>query len=314
MKRGEAAAAIVLLGLLALLPLVASNLLLNFAMTALIVALAAQGWNLLAGFGGQFSFGHAAFFGLGAYTDAVLQTRFGVNAWAAAGLGVAVGAAAGAGLGAAVFRARLRGSYFALITLAVAEVLRICANASPLTGGAAGILLRLDPRAANFQFASRAVFVWIAVAAVAAVLVLTAALMRGRFGAYLVAVRENEEAAVAAGVDALRIKIAALTVSGAITAAAGGLYTQYFLYLDAEIAFGPRMSVEVLLAAIAGGIGTVLGPVIGALALHGLGEATRAAVGTDVTGLDLLLFGAILIAVIAWAPGGIVGALNRRRA
>ncbi len=207
MTRLEVLAAVVLLALLAVLPAVASNLVLNFVMTALIVALAAQGWNLLGGFGGQFSFGHAAFFGTGAYADAVLQTRLGVGAWPACAVAVLAAGAFGWAMGAVVFRARLRGSYFALITLAIAEVLRICANAAPVTGGAAGLLLRLDARPANFQFASRAVFVWIALAAVAAVLALTAWLVRGRFGAYLVAVRENEDAARAAGVDTLAIKL-----------------------------------------------------------------------------------------------------------
>ena len=133
-----------------------------------------------------------------------------------------------------------------------------------------------------------------------------------RFGAYLVAVRENEDAAQAAGVDTLAVKSWAILLSGAITAAAGCLYTQYFLYIDAQIAFGPRMSIETLLASIVGGAGTVLGPVVGALALHGLGELTRAAAGDGLSGIDLVLFGLILVAVIAFAPAGIVGSLRRR--
>ena len=288
MTRSEAMLSAALLLVLAVLPVFASNLVLNFVVGALIVALAAQGWNLLAGFGGQFSFGHAAFFGMGAYADAVLQARYGVNAWVSAGAGVVAGGVLGLVLGFMAFRARLRGSYFALITLAFAEVLRIGANAAPITGGAAGILLRLDPRPANFQFESRAVFAWIAVALVAAVLAGTAVLSRSRFGAYLVAVRENEDAARALGVDALRVKLGAIMLSGAITAAAGCLYTQYFLYLDAEIGFGPRMSVEALLASIVGGLGTVAGPVVGALALGGLGELTRLMTGGQFAGLDLL--------------------------
>lgn len=297
--------------MLASVPLFAPNTVLNFLMTALIVALAAQGWNLLGGFGGQFSFGHAAFFGAGAYTGAVLQVRYGVNAWAACALGVCAGAALGWVIGALVFRARLRGSYFALITLAFAEVFRVLANASPFTGGAAGMLVRLDARAANFQFSSRAAFVWVALGCVAAALVVTAAIARSRMGAYLVAVRENEDAAPALGVDTLRVKLQAITLSGAMTAAAGCLYLQYFLYVDAEIAFGTRMSVEALVASIVGGVGTVLGPVVGALALHGLGELTRMASG-GVTGLDLVFFGVVLVGVIAFAPQGVAGLLRRR--
>lgn len=314
MTRRQTAVAAALLAVGAVLPLFASNLVLNFLVGALTLALAAQGWNLLAGYGGQFSFGHAAFFGTGAYVDAVLQARYGVNAWAASALGVGAGGVVGLVLGTMAFRAGLRGSSFALITLAFAEVLRILANAAPITGGAAGILLRLDPRPANFQFVSRAVFAWIAVALVAAVLAAIAGLTRSRFGAYLVAVRENEDAARALGVNALRVKLGAIALSGAITAVAGCLYAQYFLYLDAEIAFGPRMSVQALLAAIVGGLGTVAGPVVGALALEGLGELTRWLTGGQLAGIDLLLFGLLLVAVIAFAPGGIVGVLRRRRA
>lgn len=243
--------------LLALAPLFASDAMLNFLVSALIVALAAQGWNLLGGFGGQFSFGHAAFFGTGAYAAAILQVRFGVNAWASCALGVLAGAAAGWAIGAMAFRARLRGSYFALVTLAFAEVLRILANAADITGGASGLLIRLDLRAANFQFANRAVFAWIAAACVVLVLLLCRWIERGRFGAQLVAVRENEDAARALGVDALATKLRAITLSGAITAAAGCLYAQYFLYLDANIAYGSWISIEALLAAIVGGAGIV---------------------------------------------------------
>ena len=313
MTRTETALAVVLLGLLAVLPFFASNLVLNFVVGALIVALAAQGWNLLAGFGGQFSFGQAAFFGMGAYTDAVLQAPYGINAWISFAFGVLAGGALGMVLGFMAFRARLRGSYFALITLAFAEVMRIGANAAPLTGGAAGVLLRLDPRPANFQFESRAVFAWIAVALVTAVLGGTALLAHSRLGAYMVAVRENEDAASALGVDALRVKLGAIALSGAITAAAGCLYAQYFLYLDAEIAFGARMSVEALLASIVGGVGTVAGPVVGALALGGLSELMRFLTGGQLAGIDLMLFGLVLVAVIAFAPGGVVGLLRRRR-
>lgn len=306
-------AILVLLALLAPVPLlVASNTMLNFLVTALIVALAAQGWNLLGGFGGQFSFGHAAFFGSGAYAAAMLQVRAGVNAWAAAALGILAGAAVGWIIGALAFRARLRGSYFALVTLAFAEVFRILANAADVTGGAAGLLIRLDARAVNFQFASRAVFYWIALALVGVVLLGTRAIERGRFGARLVAVRENEDAARALGVDALAVKLRAITLSAAITAAAGVLYAQYFLYVDANIAYGTWISIEALLAAIVGGVGTVLGPVIGALALHGLGELTRGFAG-GLAGLDLVLFGLVLVAAIAFAPAGIVGSLRKLR-
>jgi branched-chain amino acid transport system permease protein len=298
-------------GLLALVPLVVTaNTVLNFLVFTLVIALAAQGWNLLGGFGGQFSFGHAAFFGTGAYVTALLQARLGVNAWAGFALGIAAGGLVGWVIGFLSFRSGLRGSYFALVTLAFAEVFRILANASAVTGGAAGLLVRLDVRPGNFQFASRAAFYWIALALVAVALVITCAVANSRFGAQLVAVRENEAAAKALGVDTLRVKLQAITLSAAITAAAGAFYTQYFLYIDATIAYGTWISVEALLAPIIGGLGTVFGPVVGALALHGLGEVTKGSVGS-VPGIDLVVFGILLVVAIAFAPEGILGLARR---
>jgi branched-chain amino acid transport system permease protein len=301
------------LALMALLPLaVTANTVLNFLVVGLILALAAQGWNILGGLGGQMSFGHAAFFGTGAYASALLQTAAGLNAWAALAGGIAAGALLALVVGVLVFRAGLRGSYFALVTLAVAEVLRILANASSATGGAAGLLLRLDPRPENLQFASRAHFYWLALAAVALALALTAWIVRSRFGAQLVALRENEDAARALGVDPLATKLKAIALSGAVTAAAGVLYLQYFLYIDAGIAFGPWISIEALLAPTIGGVGTVLGPVVGALALHGLSELAKSFSG-GVPGIDLVVFGAVLILVVAFSPQGIVGLVRAKR-
>lgn len=310
------AAILVVVLALALLPLAASsNTTLNFLGFVMIVTLAAQGWNLLAGYGGQFSFGHAAFFGMGAYGMALLQVRFGVNAWVALPLSMALGALVGFLLGFLSFRAQLRGSYFALVTLAFAEVFRILANASSFTGGAAGVLVPLKADPANFQFADKRAFYWVALTFVALALWITQHISRTRFGAQLVAVRENEDAARALGVDAFRTKLKAITLSGAITATAGCLYTQKFLYIDANLAFGPWISVEALLAPIIGGVGTVLGPLAGAVLLLGLGEVTKnvfaVLLGGSIPGVDLVVFGILLILCVAFAPNGVMGALKR---
>jgi branched-chain amino acid transport system permease protein len=283
-----------------------SNTLANAIVTAMIVAIAGYGWNLLGGYGGQFSFGHAAFFGAGAYGDAVLQAQFGVNAYLAFGLAAACGALVGLGVGYLSFRAGLRGSYFALITLAFAEVLRIVANAAPITGGAAGTLIRLDASPANFQFHSRLPYLWIALGFVGAAMALTRAIERSRFGAYLVAVRENEAAARALGVDVFAVKMRAILISATLTALAGALYAQYFLFVDASIAFGPWISIEALMGPIVGGLATVFGPLVGALALHFLGDFARAVAG-GIPGVDLALFGSLLILVVALARSGLQG-------
>ena len=249
--------------LLAAVPLlIHSNVVLNFMVVALMTALAGQGWNILGGYGGQYSFGHAAFFGTGAYVTAVLQVRYGINAWFAFVLGIAGGALVGAVIGGLTFRSGLRGSRFALVTLAFAEVLRIIASVAPITGGGVGTLIKLDLRPAAFQFQSRAVFYWIILLLVAIALVITRLIERSRFGAWLVAVRENEDAAKALGVDAAAVKLGAMVTSAAITAAAGGFYAQYFLFVDSGIAYGTWISIEALLTPIIGGVGTVFGPLV----------------------------------------------------
>jgi branched-chain amino acid transport system permease protein len=306
---------VVAVALLATVPLLtSSNVVLNFLVVTFLIALVGQGWNLLGGYGGQYSFGHAAFFGTGAYATAILQTRYGINAWLTFGIGIAAGALVGAVIGALSFRSGLRGSYFALVTLAFAEVLRIIASVAPVTGAGVGTLIKLDLRPEAFQFQSRAPFYWIVLALVAVALILMRKIEDSRFGAYLVAVRENEDAARALGVDVTIVKLAAMTVSAAITAAGGCFYAQYFLFIDAGIAYGPWISIEALLAPIIGGIGTVLGPLLGALAVRTLGEITKHVTG-DAPGLDLVIYGAVLIVVIAFAPRGIAGIIEdlRRR-
>lgn len=298
--------------LAALLPLfVTAGTWLNFAIFTLILCVAAQGWNILGGYAGQYSFGHAAFFGTTAYLTAVLQARYGVNPYGAFAIGIAAAAVVGFVMGFLSFRSGLRGSYFALVTLAFAEVFRVLANALEITGGAAGTLIRLDVRPENFQFATRGHFYWVALAMVVLALLLTRALERSRLGAQMVAVRENENAARALGVDALRVKLAAIALSAAITGAAGGLYAQYFLYIDSTIAYGTWISVEALLAPIVGGAGTVFGPVIGSIILHSLAEFTKSLVGR-IPGIDLMIFGIMLILVVRFPPRLLPGLLRAR--
>jgi len=297
--------------LLAAVPLFnPSNVVLNFLVMALLIAVVGQGWNVLGGYGGQYSFGHAAFFGTGAYVTAILQMRYGVNAWLGLVAGIAAGAALGAAIGAMTFRSGLKGSYFALVTLAFAEVLRIIASVTPITGAGVGTLIKLDLRPEAFQFQSRVPFYWIAVGFVAVSLLLVHAIENSRFGAYLVAVRENEDAARALGVDATRVKLIAMTISAALAAAGGCFYAQYFLFIDSGIAYGPWISIEALLAPIVGGIGTVFGPLLGALVVRTLGELTKLIAG-DAPGLDLVIYGLVLIAVIGFAPGGIAGLIGQ---
>jgi branched-chain amino acid transport system permease protein len=304
--KGFAPIAIVVAVLAAVPLIVHSNTTLNFLVVTLLIALAGQGWNILGGYGGQYSFGHAAFFGTGAYVTAILQVRYGVNAWPGFAAGIAAGALVGAVIGALTFRAGLRGSYFALVTLAFAEVLRIIASVAPITGAGVGTLIKLDLHASAFQFESRAVFYWVILALLAVSLVIARVIELTRFGAWLIAVRENEDAARALGVDAFKVKLGAMTISAAITAAAGCFYAQYFLFIDSGIAYGSRMSIEALLTPIIGGAGTVFGPLVGALVVKALGEAATTVAG-DAPGLNLIVYGCVLVLVIAFAPRGLIG-------
>lgn len=296
----------------ALLPwLVVSEFWLNFMVMVLFFALLGQAWNVLGGYGGQFSFGHAAFFGTGAYIAAVLQVKLGVNAWLAFALAGAGGALVGAFVGFLSFLYGLRGSYFALVTLAFAEVFRILANSFSFTGGGVGTLIPLNQTPLNFQFTDKRAFYYVALALVAAGLVLTRWLENGRFGARLMAVRENEDAARALGVDAFGVKLRAIALSGGMAGLAGAFYAQYFLYIDPRVAYGSGISVEALLAPIIGGIGTVFGPILGAIVLHGAGEIAKQTMG-DAIGLNLVLYGVMLIVMVLFLPNGFAGIARRR--
>ena len=295
----------------ALLPVfVASGFLLNLAIMVLYTTLVGQAWNLLAGFGGQYSFGHALFFGTGAYASAALQVHLGLNAWLALPVAVALGAAAGLLVGALSFRYGLRGSYFALVTLAFAEVFRILANSVAFTGGGVGLLLPLKESAADMQFAGKAGFLHLILALVLAGFLVSWWLKRSRFGAWLAAVRDGEDSAAALGVDVFRVKLAAIAMSAALMAAGGVFYVQYFHYIDPHIAYGPAVSVEALLGPIVGGLGTVFGPLLGAAVLQLLGEATRNLAG-DVPGLSLVVYGLALVGMVMFLPRGLAGLFGR---
>lgn len=290
--------------------LINSGTLINFLIMVLFYSVLGQSWNILAGYGGQFSFGHAAYFGTGAYMASVAQLSLGLNAWLAFGLSGLAGMVVGLATGFLSFRFKLRGAYFALITLAFAEVLRILASSLSITGGGVGLLIELDRRPANFQFAEPAGYYFLALGLLGLAIGVTAWLERSRFGSALVAVREDEEAAEALGVSAFAVKMKAIALSAALGGLAGGFYTQYFLYIDPTIAYGPAVSVEALFTALVGGAGTLFGPVLGAVLLESVKEGVRHLAG-DAPGLDLIVFGSLLILFVRFAPDGLTGTLAR---
>jgi branched-chain amino acid transport system permease protein len=292
---------------MALVPLVTdSGTWLNFVMMALYASLLAQAWNLLGGFGGQFSFGHALFFGFGAYVQAIGQLQGGLNPWVALVLAGLTGALVGVLVGALSFRYGLKGSYFALVTLAFAEVCRILALSVPFTGAGVGLMIPLQESVANLQFGSRAGYLYLMLVLVVVALLVTRWLQHSRFGAYLQAVRDNEDAARAIGVDPFRVKLGAIALSGGFMGLAGAFYVQVFQYIDPAIAFGSHTSVEALVAAIVGGIGTLWGPLLGAFALHLLADLTRNLFG-EFPGINMVIYGSVLVLIVMFFPRGIAG-------
>ena len=271
-------------------------------------------WNILGGYGGQFSFGHAAFFGLGAYTSTLLFLHWGVSPW----IGMLAGGllAAGFGLfaGYLSFRYGLRGPYFSLVTLAFAEMLRVVAVNWKAVGSSLGLVVPNRGSApALFLFAEKLPYYYVILTMAVGALVITRAMERARMGYSLAAIRENEDAAEAAGVDALSTKLSAMALSSFLTALGGTFYAQYFSYIDPSLTFGPAISIGGLLPAIVGGAGTVTGPLLGSFVLTPISELTRAALRGR-AGADIMLYGLVLILVIAFLPNGLVGWIRARRA
>jgi len=288
-----------------------SSFMVNFGVMALFYAFIGQSWNISGGFAGQLSFGHVAFFGVGAYASTIVQLRLGWSPWLGLPVSALAGALVGGVIGVLSFRAGLKGSYFALITLAFAEVLRIVTNSVSFTGGGLGLLIPMKASATNFQFADRSGFYFLILLLAAGSVALAEWLRRSRFGAQLAAIRENEDSAKALGIHVFREKVKVMLLSGAISGMGGCFFAQYFLYIDPLVVFGVDKSVEMLLVSMIGGAGTVYGPLVGALLLASISDITR--VLTQVQGLSLVLYGSLLVVIIAYLPNGLIDLFKRRR-
>ncbi len=298
-----AAAALLLLSV----PLVTSNqFLLHLGVSVLLWTTLGVAWNLLGGYAGQVSFGHATFFGAGAYTTMILYLSRGVAPWWGMILGGAAAALLALPIGFTCFR--LRGPYFSLATLAVAEIVRLVAlNWEGLTAGPVGLLITALPpvtllgRAVNWERQEP----FFAIAAAIAVGAMLAArwLSRSRLGAYLLAVREDEDAAEAIGIDTTRSKVAALMASAFLAGVAGGFYGLYYRYVDPDAVFPISLSVEMVFIAVVGGLRTVAGPVVGAVFLTTVAELFR----ERFTVGHLIFYGLFMMIAIRWLPEGIWG-------
>ena len=279
----------------------------------LLFAAMAQAWNIVGGLANQVSLGHAAFFGIGAYASTILLVTYGLSPW----IGLAIGAvlASVAALVIAVPTMRLRGHYFALATLAFGEVMRVVANTwASLTGGPVGISVPFLPENAwMYSFKTGLPHAYIALAALVLITALFEVIRRSALGYRLRAIREHEPAAEVIGIDTTRVKLAAAVISGCAMGALGTLYAQLALFFDPDTIFGVApISVRVALIAIIGGVGTAIGPVLGALLVIPVEELANDFLSGKAPGLSQLAYGLILIAVILWRPRGLVTLLDLR--
>lgn len=259
-------------------------------------------WNILGGFAGQLSLGHAAFFGIGAYTAAILASKTALSPWWAVIAGPIVVLPIALIVGWICFR--LRGPYFTLSTIAVGEVVRLVAlNWSQLTGGAVGVVIRPS----IFSGTSKIPYYFIILILALVTVALCYRISRRKLGYYLMAIREDEETAESIGIDTTRYKLIALAISATITAIAGAFYANYFMFVDPTIVLPLALSVEIVLMAIIGGLGTVAGPVLGAVLLKLSSEVFR----NEFSQANLLIYGALLVLVILFMPGGLMGGVRR---
>ncbi|HEY8394691.1 MAG TPA: branched-chain amino acid ABC transporter permease [Thermaerobacter sp.] len=287
-----------LAALLAVLPVTGWEGNLRLLFTTLIWTTASIAWNLLGGFAGQVSFGFAVFYGLGAYTAALLITS-GVHPYPSFLAAAVVAALASLVIGVPTFR--LRGPYFAIATIGVNEAIRVVMNNLQFIGAASGyrVVERAPFNMAEHYYSALAIFTL--------ALLTSIAVARSRFGLALQAIREDEDAAADVGVNPFTHKLAAHALAAALTAMAGGVYARYAAFIDPAGVFGFNNSVSILLMPVIGGLGTIWGPVIGG-AVFGIVQEELAA---RFTGLHLGLYGALLILVILFEPGGITGLARR---
>ncbi|MCW5620335.1 MAG: branched-chain amino acid ABC transporter permease [Burkholderiales bacterium] len=298
-------AALLFAGALAI-PLATDNLFLQDAVIFMLLwAGLAGAWNIAGGFAGQLSLGHAAFFGLGAYTSTLLKLHYGLSPWVGMLCGGALVVVAS---GFIAFAAtRLRGPYFALVTIAFATVMQIvAARWYEFTRGNEGLSIPFDPTLANFMFVDKLPWTVIALSYVVAIYALASWIGRSRFGFQLAGMREDDNAAQALGIDTRWLKVVAIALSAFLTALGGTFYAQYVGFVDPGYVFSLDLSVKFALMCIIGGMGTALGPVLGAVLITALEMVLRAKWGGERSGLYLIVYGVLLIVVVRVMPEGLV--------
>jgi branched-chain amino acid transport system permease protein len=304
--------------ILVALPLFAGNYALSVATLILYFAYTGQAWNVMMGFAGQLSLGHALYVGVGAYAAGALFFHFGIGPWAGLWLAILLCVALGLAIGFLAFRFGISGVYFALLTIAFAEFTRIGFDHFAWTGGPGGMFLRVAQRdtwdLANFR-GPPLMYYYAMLMLTAAAFLICFLLLKSKAGYYWQAIRENEEAAKALGINVFRWKMVAVAISSAMTAVSGVFFAFYYNNLFPEQIFHISRSIEIILGPIIGGLGTLFGPLLGAAILtllsDGITEAL-AALGWEIPGIKQVFYGLVLLAVVMFLPHGIWPTLARK--
>jgi branched-chain amino acid transport system permease protein len=316
-RRGLALLALLLAALLAA-PWLANDYLLTVLIIILYFAYTGQAWNVMMGFAGQLSLGHALYVGLGAYATAALYVHFGIGPWLGLPIALAIAVAAGAVIGFLAFRFGVGGVYFAILTIAFAEFARIGFDHFRWVGGSSGFFLPVANYTRNDLWNLRGnptMFYYVMLALTVAAFVLCRVLLRSRVGYYWQAIREDETAARSLGIDTFRYKMYAVVISAGMTAVAGVFFAFYYNNLFPEQVFHISRSIELILGPIIGGIGTLFGPIIGAFLLTGMSELMQellALLGLDAPGAKQVFYGVCLLVVVLALPDGIWPWLARK--
>ena len=301
-----------LLLVLLLLPLVLDKYLLGIFVMIFFYAYLGQAWNVLTGYTGHISLGHALYVGIGAYTSTYLAMNLGVTPWLGMIAGGLVAVVVALFLGFLGFRFGLRGVYFVILTISCAEIARLIVSHVPALGGFAGIFLDYKPAVWNFQFRGNIPYYYLSLGLMVSSVIAVRILERSRMGRFMVAVREDESAAQALGVNSFKYSMMAIAISAFMSALAGTFYANYIYYINPHSVLGMGLSIELILRPIIGGMGTALGPVVGSFILTPLSEISRAYFAKGgLEGLHLILYGLLAVLVVLFMRRGIVVYVKR---
>jgi branched-chain amino acid transport system permease protein len=296
-----------LLTFLVILPYLLPNpFYVHIAVTMAIFAVLGGAWNIIGGYAGQLSLGHAAFFGTGAYVSTLLVNAYGVSPWITLWLGGATALLLSIAIGRICFG--LQGPYFAIATIGLAEALRLLVlHFRNITNGAQGLTVPFRGDSPwQLQFSSKFPYYYIALAMAVGMVLIARRMERARLGHYLVAIAQDQNAAEALGINSARAKGRALALSAFVTGVAGVFYAQYTYVIHPDSVFSLGMSIQIALVAIVGGVGTALGPVLGAIIMEVFIQSTQIVFAGQYPGLELMVYGGLLMAVILWRPRGVI--------